>query len=241
MLRPGLLRHHDRPLPVRRHRAHGPASAGPSARSPSSGFGREARAMPACPPDCCSPPWRTDQVAPISSRLCNAPRVDLAWVSPRSWSSETHPPRDATDLLSAYDTSDAKAENVERSTWARSSARVPAQATRSNIQSGTSCQKPGTAPSMAHRAQAMPALSTTSRTRTRRPLQGCHGYRIVRVPVLWAVSRSVVQRRTPAQQPGIPTASPGDDRHAKLAARLRCAPPAAQLGRQTRNALVMWN
>ena len=70
----------------------------------------------------------------------------------------------------------------------------------------------------------MPALSTTSRTRTRRPLQGCHGYRIVQVPVLWAVSRSVVQRRAPAQQPGIPAAGSGDDRHAKLAARL-CWPP----------------
>ena len=30
------------------------------------------------------------------------------------------------------------------------------------------------APSRAHRARAMPAFSTTSRTRTRRPLQGCH-------------------------------------------------------------------
>ena len=47
-----------------------------------------------------------------------------------------------------------------------------------------------------------------------------------------------LQFRTPTWQPGIPTAGPGDDRHAKLAARLRYAPPATQLGRQTRNALT---
>ena len=58
------------------------------------------------------------------------------------------------------------------------------------------------------------------------------------MPVLWAVSRSVVQRRAPAQQPGIPAAGPGDDRHAKLAARLRYAPPANQLGRKTIYALT---
>ena len=47
-----------------------------------------------------------------------------------------------------------------------------------------------------------------------------------------------LQRRTSTQQPGIPAAGPGDDRHAKLAARLRYAPPATQLGRGTRDALT---
>ena len=42
----------------------------------------------------------------------------------------------------------------------------------------------------------------------------------------------------PTWQPRIPAAGPGDDRHAKLAARLRYAPPATQLGRETRNALT---
>ena len=37
---------------------------------------------------------------------------------------------------------------------------------------------------------------------------------------------------------GIPAAGPGDDHHAKLAARLRYAPAATQLGRETRNALT---
>ena len=47
-----------------------------------------------------------------------------------------------------------------------------------------------------------------------------------------------LQRRAPAQQPGIPAAGTRDDRHAKLAARLRYAPPAIQLGRETVNALT---
>ena len=176
MLRPDLLRHHDRPLPLpeRRARARGPASAGPLARSPSGASCPEARATPACPPDCCPPPGRTDRADPIHSCACDAPRVDLAWVSPRSWSSETHPAHIAGALSSASDTSDARADSVARSTWPRSSTRIPAQATRSNIHSGTSCQRPGAAPSRAHRARAMPAFSTILRTRTRRPLQGCH-------------------------------------------------------------------
>ena len=36
---------------------------------------------------------------------------------------------------------------------------------------------------------------------------------------------------------GYRAAGPGNDRHAKLAARLRSAPPAIQLGRETVNAL----
>ena len=210
----------------------------PSARSPSGVSGPAARTTPACPPDCCSPPGGTNRAAPIRPCACDAPCVDLAWVSPRSWSWESHPARVAGALPSAPDTSDARADNVERSTMARSSTRIPAQATRSNIQSGTSCQRPGAASSTAHRVQAMPALSTTSRTRTRRPLQGCHGYRIVRVPVLWAVSRSVVQRRTPARQLGIPATGSGDDCRAKSAALLGHAPPATQLGREASNALT---
>ena len=54
-------------------------------------------------------------------------------------------------------------------------------------------------------------------------------HRIVAVPL---------QRDPPTWQPGIPAAGPGDDHHAKLAARLRYAPPATQLGRETRNALT---
>ena len=46
------------------------------------------------------------------------------------------------------------------------------------------------------------------------------------------------QRHPPAQQPGIPAAGPGNDRRAKLAARLRCAPPVTQLGREAVNALT---
>ena len=47
-----------------------------------------------------------------------------------------------------------------------------------------------------------------------------------------------LQRRTPAQQPGIPAAGSGDDCDAELAARLRYAPPAGQLGRESLNALT---
>ena len=47
-----------------------------------------------------------------------------------------------------------------------------------------------------------------------------------------------LQRLAPAQQPGIPAAGTRDDRHAKLGARLRYAPPATQLGRGTCNALT---
>ena len=42
----------------------------------------------------------------------------------------------------------------------------------------------------------------------------------------------------PHSSPGIPAAGTRDDRHAKLAARLRYAPPATQLGRETGNALT---
>ena len=181
MLRPDLLRHHDRPLPLpdRRDRARGPASAGPSARSPSGVSGPVARATPACPPDCCSPPGRTDRVAPIRSCACDAPRVDLAWVSLRSWSSETHPARDVTDLPRAFETSDARADNVERFTMARSSTRIPAQATRSNIHSGTSCQRPGAAPpercppSLRHHG---PAQGGRPRDATDKVPCGCQSY-----------------------------------------------------------------
>ena len=41
-----------------------------------------------------------------------------------------------------------------------------------------------------------------------------------------------LQRHPPTRQPGIPAAGPGNDRRAKLAARLRYAPPAFQLGRK---------
>ena len=58
------------------------------------------------------------------------------------------------------------------------------------------------------------------------------------MPVLWAVSRPFVQCHPPAWQPGIPAAGPVNDHHAKLAARLRYAPPAIQLGRETVNALT---
>ena len=47
-----------------------------------------------------------------------------------------------------------------------------------------------------------------------------------------------LQRRAPAQQPGIPAAGPRNDRHAKLAARFRYAPPVTQLGGETVNALT---
>ena len=54
-------------------------------------------------------------------------------------------------------------------------------------------------------------------------------HRIVAVPL---------QRDPPTWQPGIPAAGTRDDRHAKLAARLRYAPPATQLGRETSYALT---
>ena len=54
-------------------------------------------------------------------------------------------------------------------------------------------------------------------------------HRIVAVPL---------QRDPPTWQPGIPAAGPRDDCLAKLAARLRYAPPATQLGRGSRNALT---
>ena len=47
-----------------------------------------------------------------------------------------------------------------------------------------------------------------------------------------------LQRHPPTQQPGIPGAGAGNDRSAKLAARLRYAPPTIQLGRKTVNALT---
>ena len=47
-----------------------------------------------------------------------------------------------------------------------------------------------------------------------------------------------LQRDPPTWQPGIPAAGSGDAHHAKLAARLRYAPPVTQLGRKTINALT---
>ena len=60
--------------------------------------------------------------------------------------------------------------------------------------------------------------------------QGSPGsHRIVAVPL---------QRSPPTWQPGIPAAGTGDDHQAKLAARLRYAPPATQLGGDIVNALT---
>ena len=240
MLWPDLLRHHDRPPPDRGDRARGPASAGPSARSPSGVSGWEARTMSARPPDRCFPPGRTDRADPIRSRACDAHRVDLAWVSPRSWSSETHPARDAGALPSASDTSDARADSVARSTWPRSSTtRIPAQTTRSNIQSGTSCQTPGTAPSRAHRARAMPCLLYDIADPDKAAAPGMPP---IKHPAgagpMGGLALSCTTSITSTQQPGIPAAGPGDGRLAKLAARLRYVPPTTQLGRETGNALT---
>ena len=47
-----------------------------------------------------------------------------------------------------------------------------------------------------------------------------------------------LQCRTPTWQPGIPATGSGNDRRAKLAARLRYAPPVIQLGGETVNALT---
>ena len=47
-----------------------------------------------------------------------------------------------------------------------------------------------------------------------------------------------LQCRTPTWQPGIPAAGTGNDHLAKLAARLRSAPPATQLGGETAHALT---
>ena len=47
-----------------------------------------------------------------------------------------------------------------------------------------------------------------------------------------------LQCRTPTWQPGIPAAGTGNDHLAKLAARLRSAPPATQLGGETADALT---
>ena len=57
----------------------------------------------------------------------------------------------------------------------------------------------------------------------------------LRVQVLWAVSRSVVQRHPTAWLARMPTAGAGNHRSAKL---LRYAPPTIQLGRETVNALT---
>ena len=60
-----------------------------------------------------------------------------------------------------------------------------------------------------------------------------------RQPTIREALRAVpLQRDPPTWQPGIPAAGSGGDRHAKLAARLRYAPPAIRLGRQTANALT---
>ena len=61
------------------------------------------------------------------------------------------------------------------------------------------------------------------------PQGSSDSHRILAVPL---------QRDPPTWQPGIPAAGPGDDHHAKAAARLRYAPPATQLGRGTRDALT---
>ena len=61
-------------------------------------------------------------------------------------------------------------------------------------------------------------------------LQGSPGSpRILAVPL---------QCRTPTWQPGIPATGSGNDRRAKLAARLRYAPPVIQLGGKTVNVLT---
>ena len=221
MPRSNLVRRHDGPLPARGAglRARGRASAEPSAPSPSGVFRPAALATSARSPARRLRASRTASVAPTGSDACDEPCMDAAWVCPRSLSSHTHPEPTPGPLPSALCNSDRKADNATTSTWARGSPRIDAHATRSNIHTGTSRREHGTSPSRVHRARTTPPFSTTSSIRTGLPNHGCHGYRIWRTPVLWAVRISVLQSqashqgrrmngRTPCQafQDGLPGA-----------------------------------
>ena len=109
----------------------------------------------------------------------------VAWASPRFWSGEFF----AAVAAAASVSNRRRAESAPTSTRGRGATNRGTQASRSNIQAGTSRRRPPSPPRL-HRNAVAPPLSLTSWTRTERPLQGCHGYKSVRSVVLWALRRS---------------------------------------------------
>ncbi|CAA9230013.1 MAG: hypothetical protein AVDCRST_MAG04-1071 [uncultured Acetobacteraceae bacterium] len=126
----------------------------------------------------------------------------VAWTSPRFRSGDSPAAAEAEAPVGpepdASASSRRKAESAPTPTRGLDATTRSTQASRSNIQAGTSRHRPAS-PARLHRNAVAFPLSAASWTWTERPLQGCHGYKSVRSVVLWAFSRRVVQRRTPAR------------------------------------------
>ncbi len=71
--------------------------------------------------------------------------------------------------------------------------RIGTQAASSNIQAGSSSQRPVTRPSRLQRKVLVPRRSTASCTCTVSPNHGCHGYRTRRSSVTWAFCCRLLQ------------------------------------------------
>jgi hypothetical protein len=84
--------------------------------------------------------------------------------------------------------------------------RIDKQAAGSNIQAGSSSQRPLTRPSRLQRKVLVPRRSIAPRTCTVCPNHGCQGYRTRRSSVTWAFCRRLLQHGPPALIAGISTA-----------------------------------
>ena len=87
------------------------------------------------------------------------------------------------------------ADSAPRSIAGAAVIAICAQAARSNIQAGSSSQRPAVWPSTLQRKTSPPPFAITSWIATARPNQGCQAYRTSRTSVPWAFRRCVVQRR----------------------------------------------
>jgi len=109
-----------------------------------------------------------------------------------------------TCCLRATVNNNRNAWSAATSTNGTAAVRIAAQATRSNIQPGSSSRRPTAASSQLQRKTLPPDFSITSWRRTGRPNHGCNSYRTCRSSVPWAFWRRFLQRRAPAPSIGLP-------------------------------------
>jgi hypothetical protein len=182
------------------------AAAAPPGRPGSAASPRAAPTRPRRPGRSPQETGRTGRIAELGAPASPGGGLGgVAWASPRFWSGESPSAAEAEASVGPEPVASAnsrrKAESAPTPTRGRDATARGTQASRSNIQAGTSRHRPAS-PARLHRNAVAFPLSLTSWTWTERPLHGCHGYKSVRSVVLWAFSRRVVQQRTPARVTG---------------------------------------
>jgi hypothetical protein len=199
------LRGHDRaPRRSAGGRRAPAAGASPSPSTPAA----SPPAAPARPPRAGRIPHeavRTGRVAAFPSvAFPGAGLGGVAWTSPRFCSGESSAAATAeAPIRRPLEISVSNRRNTASATTptrGRDATIRGTQASCSNIQAGTSRQRPAS-PLRLHRNAVAFALSVVPCTCTERPPQGCHGYRSVRPVVPWVFRRRGVQPGTVAPGP----------------------------------------